>query len=294
MEQQQVPFLLRLKQKQKDIAWTALAFILICLPIVAVGKLIVATDDELDDVVAQSLLEFTTVSRTITGSGTYRYTAAILKVRAVITIQNVHVNKLKAGYWRTTPTNAFDLEVDGYTSRGQQDNGAVLGGIVGGNTYPLIFNGLRLELAFNTAGDFVFFRLGSDDVTGSAELNYKNYNMGGLGRVSSDARIQSNLSVWPLPHLALDVNTACANFATMTGISVDTHYLHRLYFGNTGPCYQGRTDMYVSLADAITSNSGATNSLAWNPRSKVAAEVPGRGFWVHFQRCYAIATENIW
>ncbi len=302
MSQAEGSYFQRLVKERARIAWTLLALLLILLPVVAVSKLIVATDEELDDVVAQAMIEFTTVTRVVpAGSGgNLTYDVAILKAKMQVRLDNVFLGQAKAGWWRGN--SCWDLNVD-------KNEGAVLGATYQGSNFPLIMNGIRLEIGFDQLlggvdhgklPDFLFLRIGTDSVTGLVEMNPNGGSEGCLERLSSDARIQSNLSVYRffgilnISHVALPVNQACVNSATMIGQNIDANQLFRLYYGCTGPrsetgAHTGDTDIYVSFSDTITDDSSNINSLAWNPHNHVNLTVPGQGWWIHFQRVYAHA-----
>ena len=61
----------RFAEDKGKVAWTLLAILLICMPLVAIGQLVVATDDELQGVDAQYLFNFDKVHRTVINSNTF-------------------------------------------------------------------------------------------------------------------------------------------------------------------------------------------------------------------------------
>lgn len=282
------------------IAWIVLAVVLICLPLAAIAKMIITNDDELDDVVAQSLIEFTTQNRNVTGpnGGTLNYDALIMKVHGTIMVQSIYMNQVKLGYWNGS--GVWDVELDGH-SAGHANNGVIWGG----NGYPIYLRGLRIEIGYDdidTANPtFLFLRLGSDDFSGCLDLNPGNYSgtpqTACIDRISMDGKVKSNRSIW----LAAPAVTINGNFARITeapaplGTSVPTTNMQALYY-HCGSYDTGRTDFYISIAANISDNAGGNNNIAWHPgyqfnsTRSIAEHIPGRGFWMHFQALYAEAT----
>ncbi len=273
--------------------WVALALTLICLPLAAVAKLMLVTDEELDDVVGQSLLELSTTTRTVSGpSGTLTYTPVILKVNAVVIINNVHMNNVRLGYWSTggDGSTVTDMQING------ESGGGVNSGMTwGGAGYPVYMRGLRIELAYdniNSANpNFLFLRMGSDDFSGCLDVDPDNSSRGSLDRLSFDGRVVSNISLWPIVGGPVIMDQQFNNDTSTVIAGFDTPFSNvlRMYF-HCGPQDEGRTDWFITLADNISDSGHANNSISWNPKMSAATNVPARGYWMHFQSLYAAAT----
>jgi hypothetical protein len=274
-----------------------LAIVLFALPVAAVAKLILATDDELDDVVAQSLLEFTTVRRTTTsGWGNITHDVAILKANAQIKIDNMRVDQVLLGYYN----GGWDIEIGNSTGivwggRGDSDND---GNADDGPVRPVYFKGLRLEVAYTTAGHFSFLRIGTDDFSGVLDVKRIGSNTAGaIIRQSMDGRIRAITDVTTGD---VDVNARRTTQASLSGHTVGMSNVWQLYFNaGTGEFNRGTTDFYISMSDYIYPDGSGTyrNSVAINPRNLVhyngtaayAHHLPGYGWWMHFNQISAEA-----
>jgi hypothetical protein len=270
-----------------------LAVVLFALPVAAVAKLVLATDDELDDVVAQSLLEFTTVRRTVQDrDNTSRYfthDVAILKVNAMLKIENMAMGRTLMGYYNGN----WDIEMAGASAIW----GGVGGRVAGNTIHPIYFKGLRLEVAYTTAGHFSFLRIGSDDFSGILDLAQGNSGAGSgsIQRVSMDGRIYAQAQI----NLDIDVNDRRKNNHVYV-VTIPTTNIYRLYYNTAtgnGDYDRGTTDFYITMSDYIYQDGTTTvrNAVAINPRANVHGvanqrhHLPGYGWWMHFNQIAADA-----
>jgi hypothetical protein len=268
-----------------------LAVVLFLLPVAAVARLILATDDELDDVVAQSLLEFTTQQRTIS-SITLDY--AILKMNAELKIDNMILDAASLGYYN----GSWDIQIERNT--GIANSGAIFGGAGrSGGHQPIYFRGLRLELAYTTnpAGHFAFLRIGSDDFSGVLDLNRGTWGgtdggSGALRRISFDGNIRAitSLNIW------VNENVRRKTSHTYLGYTMQMTGIQQLYFNAGGSDYnQGQTEFYITMSDYLYQNGqyNATirNATALGSAGSVLTHLPGYGWWMHFNNIGAEAAQ---
>ncbi|MBI5845876.1 MAG: hypothetical protein HZB23_14550 [Deltaproteobacteria bacterium] len=285
-----------------SLVWVLLSLVLIILPLAAVAKLMLVSDEELDDVVGQSLLEFSIVNRTVaTPGGNMVFTPAILKVNALVIINNVHMTNVRLGWWGSNFDNpAHDMQIYGAaTHNGSTAGGTATGLTWGGAGYPIYMRGLRIELAYDNLyaanPNFLFLRVGSDDFSGCLDADPDGNGLGSLERLSFDGRVQSSGSIWPIPAIGIDeqFNNDTATTGPL-GIEIPFSHVTRMYFHVPAVQDEGRTDWFISLANNI-SMGGNNNSVSWNPKTTVAENVPARGYWMHFQSLYAAAnTGGLW
>jgi len=294
----------RIAEDKGKIAWTLLAILLICMPLVAIGQLIVASDDELQDVGAQYLLKFERVNRRLNGPNMYghvpggaattrgiiSYDAAVLTIDAQLIFHGVRVSRVAQGYWNDGTSTDWDVLI-------QDANDGL---VFGGRGYPFIFNGLRIELAYDNLSsanpNLLFNRIGTDDLTGCFDYTpdgTTGENGGSIERISIDGRLFGHTNQ---TDLALVVNSHRAtqffgmNQWPLGDIYVQTQSTWEQFYGTTGPApQQGDTDFYFSLANTIRDHEGGAVNIprAFNARGNVNSHVPGRGWWIHFNDSYA-------
>lgn len=288
------------RPKSGSLAWVILGIVLVILPLAAVAKLMLVSDEELDDVLGQSLLEFSIVNRTVaTPGGPMIFTPAILKINALVIINNVHMTNVRLGWWGANFDNpAHDMQIYGAATRNGSAAGGLATGITwGGRGYPIYMRGLRIELAYDNLyaanPNFMFLRVGTDDFSGCLDADPDGNGLGSLERLSFDGRVQSSGSIWPYAAIALDEQFNNDTAATgPLGIEIPFSHVTRMYFNCLEP--QGRTDWFITLANNI-SRGGNNNSVSWNPRADVREHVPARGYWMHFNAVYAAAnTGGLW
>lgn len=265
------------KPQYISVVWVVLALVLVMLPLAAIGKLMSVSDEELDDVVGQSLLEFSVINRVVTTpGGTKTFTPIIIKVNAVVVINNVHMDNVRMGYW----VGVWDMHID---------NGQGL--TWGGAGYPVYMRGLRIELVYDniysSSPRFQYLRIGTDDFSGCLDAaSVTGDSPSSLLRLSYDGTVHANqLGVT----ISDQMNNATDCDSGILGVRIPMTNVLRMYF-HCGPSDEGRTDWFITLADNISDGYGNNNSVAWNPGSTVGEHVPGRGYWMHFQNTYVGAT----
>lgn len=280
------------------VAWSLLAIFLILLPLVAVGRIMVATDDELAEVRAQAIAEMEIESRNVVvtyatsfgwnqnngGDTGYSltYDCAVLRLNTRIAIRNLQVSGLYAlnyyGFWTAdghSPTansgtnnnvaGSWDIYI-GKMVLG--DIGTPFGSTAGGE---FLLNGLRIELAYDdidsAARRFLFLRMGSDDVHGRMTVNEAGTT--GTGTTcyfSLDALLDNPLeSTLGEDHMRLNYHRQTLAMRIPMSTAVGRAGLRQVNFMDfglgTGSPYSSsacRTDFYLSIADTITARNGAS------------------------------------
>ncbi len=302
----------RFAEDKGKIAWTLLAILLICMPLVAIGQLVVATDDELEDVGAQYLFRFDRVHRNILGPNYYNhepggdnwntrgmisYDAAVLTIDSKLLFRGIRVSGTSMGYWNDGSGLGWDVDL-----RDASD-----GIIFGGKGYTMTFNGMRIELAYDNLAsanpNMLFFRMGTDSLTGCFDFTPDGTQPSGttstggsIQRISVDGRIyghtgQTNLGIMVNSHRANQFFGM--NQWPLGDVYVPTVKVWEQFYGTTGPGANfggnGATDFYFSLSNAIYDHEGGAVNVprAYNVGAYVNSHIPGRGWWIHFNDSYA-------
>ncbi|SHJ80782.1 hypothetical protein SAMN02745216_02306 [Desulfatibacillum alkenivorans DSM 16219] len=296
------------------VAWSLLAVFLIVFPLIAIGRIMVATDDELADIRAQAVAEMEIDHRNLAvtyvssfgwnESMTNRayslnYDVAVLKINARVAMQDVEGDRIAAlnytGFWGVS--DGWDFYVDAHTfgdTTGVGDDGI------------MIMNGIRVELAYDDIDSvdrrFLFFRFGTDDQTG--RFNVQNH----MRYISFDGILDNNLEEtlsWPdndtEPYMRMNYHrqTLAASLPFETGLGKQAlSAVNYMDFGveydsNGNPASSGPTDFYISIADTITAKRGTAvitnDGRALGPWNMARNSIPGRGLWMHFQRGFVSA-----
>ncbi|MBW1989066.1 MAG: hypothetical protein JRI97_05920 [Deltaproteobacteria bacterium] len=300
----------RLLEDKGKIAWTLVALFLICMPLVAVGQLMVASDDELQEVSAQSIFHFDIEARSISVNGNAANNvyldAAVLKFDADLVFQGVRVSRVALGYYNDG--HAYDGHFNPDWDIMLSDGGD--GVVFGGHGYFMNLNGVRVELAYDNLRsanpNFLFLRFGTDDCKGIFDFTPDGTTGTGVGsieRISLDGRIYGvvpGLSSLPMAvntHRAWQFDPVSALVTTITPYTKDVW--HQVY-GSTGPNQGDRsttTDFYFSLATKVWNMAGTqvVNDIrAVNPGATVNSHIPGEGWWIHFNDSMVNLNAEIW
>ncbi|MBI9076197.1 MAG: hypothetical protein JEZ02_12365 [Desulfatibacillum sp.] len=307
------------------VAWSLLAVFLIVFPLIAVGRIMVATDDELADIRAQAVAEMEIDHRNIavtyqTSFGWHEtmgpderlayslnYDCAVLKINARVALRDVAGDSIRGlnynGFWGVN--DGWDIYADAHVFGDTSDLG---------DDGQMIMNGLRVELAYDDIDSvdrrLLFFRMGTDDQRGRFSVN------GGMQYLSFDGILDSNLEAtlsWPNtqtePHMRMNYHRQ--TLAVRLPFSTELGYqpltvVNFMDFGVEGSS-AGPTDFYVSLADTITAwrdingnNVKDTGEVITNdgralgPWNMARNTIPGRGLWMHFQRGSIGADASLW
>jgi hypothetical protein len=319
------------------VAKYAVITVLMALPIVALGRLMISTEEELEDVRGQALLEFKNETRVLTDMwqhhlntgyswgvahldshrGNLTYEACSLKLNGKIILDDVRMESMGVGYYNQqgdlspgTPLSTIDWDIYLRTVT------------FGHGNYPILINGLRLEFARRPAdGAFLFFRVGTDDITGRLALksdleDKADDHDAGMKRVSgdlyliADAASTVGIMLYDIPAYVAQHRQYYAFAAYFIAISqtVNTDQVRWADLGRTDePPYndgafrgEGKTDFYLSYANLVTSSTGQSNSnQAFNPyrdetgrRVSANQRIPGQGWWLSAQRLHARADAN--
>ena len=296
------------------VAWSLLAVFLIVFPLIAIGRIMVATDDELADIRAQAVAEMEIDHRNV--SVTYvssfgwneemtntayslNYDCAVLKINARVALEDVHGDGLAGlnytGFWGVE--GGWDLYCGAHTFGDKSEIG---------DDGIMIMNGLRIELAYDDIDSvdrrFLFFRIGTDDQTGRFTLN------GNMQYLSFDGILDNNLEAtlnwpdndesdkpWDEPYMRMNYHrqTLAASLPFDSGLGKQAlSAVNYMDFGNENGS-SGTTDFYVSISDTITASNGSSvitnDGRALGPWNMARNTIPGRGLWMHFQRGFVSA-----
>ncbi|MFP4475993.1 MAG: hypothetical protein ACLFOY_10585 [Desulfatibacillaceae bacterium] len=272
----------------------AVIVVLLALPIVALGRLMIATEDELDEVRGQALMEFETQTRVITNCyqtdpnpdyswgygfvrshrGNITLEVGVLKLDGQVVIDNLKMNKLGMGYYHDgglSPENNETYGWDIYMATN----------IWGYGGYPVIMDGLRVEYARDpSTKQFKFFRVGTDDIRGRIWFD-KDGDYEALRRVSADTYMEADVhapvindmyeAAYVQRHRQYFVFRG--NYAGLKPLvnTDDTNWMdlgrrNEAPYSNSGFHGLGKTDFYISYANLITSTTGHNNNnKAFNP-----------------------------
>ena len=200
-------------------------------------------DEALGDIGAQTLF---TVANTIDSSGSYNVTD--IQINSRITVQDLQLDSLYMGHYdRTTKGTGWDIDMDSGGGGGPL--------VLGPSSDALIFNGLRIQLARDNSGNFLFLRFGTDDLS---------------GKILTNSMIQS----WSYNGT---INGTPQNGSRINGTSISS-----LTFG---PSSTAQTNFYLSLSNYINIAGIGDNSdtaLRINA-TNLFDMIPGMGWWLSFQ-----------
>ena len=295
------------------VAWSLLAVLLIIFPLIAIGRIMVATDDELADIRAQAVAEMEIDHRNL--AVTYvssfgwnhthmsnlayslNYDVAVLKINARVALRDVEGDGIGAlnytGFWGVS--DGWDFYVGNHSFGDTSEIG---------DDGMMIMNGIRIELAYDDIDSvnrrFLFFRFGTDDQTGRFQLNNT------MQYISFDGILDSNLEAtlgWPSasnePHMYMNYHRQTLAAELPLG-SLGRQALAAVNYMDFGSenLSSGPTDFYVSIADTITAKrDGAVitnDGRALGPWNMARNSIPGRGLWMHFQRGFVSAEVSLW
>ena len=316
------------------VAWSLLAVFLIVLPLVAVGRIMVATDDELADIRAQALVEMEIDQRTnhsvtyVSSFGWHQqtmsntayslsYDCAVLKINTRITYTNIQGSGLFGlnyyGFW-DSQSGGWDVYIGRHIFGSTINDSGTWD-----NDRSMVMNGLRIELAYDdidsASRKFLFLRFGSDDQRGRFSMRGTATSGMAEGRYISfdgilDNPLEESTSHWadnqggqdePYMRMNYHRQTLAARMTMSTSLGRQPLSLVNYMDFGPGTPSSGRTDFYISIADTITvtRNNGGTretrvNSAAFGPWNMARNSIPGRGLWMHFQRGYVSAEMSLW
>jgi hypothetical protein len=204
------------------------------------------SDKKLADIKAQTLFSISNLPGSVS---TYNYNVTDVEVNSKITIQNLKLSSASLG----SAINA---------------SGPI---VLGPSGSPLVMDGLRIQLAQDSSGNFLFLRVGTDDMSGeiltNANLTQLNYD-GTLGGAYNNGPKSS-------------LNTV---YGTTTLNQVTSLTFPGYNAGNTPPY----SSFYLSIAKLI--NNGVVNntSSAVNTSDPSLRNIiPGAGWWLSFTKATA-------
>ncbi len=277
------------------VAWSLLAIFLIVLPLVAVGRIMVATDDELADVRAQALAEMEIDHRVnhnvtyVTSFGWHQdmsthnysisYDCVVLKLNTRVTFTNVQGSGLYAlnygGFWGKD-AGGWDVYLGEHVF-GQTINDSG----TWDSDRSITMNGVRIEFAYDEIDSvdrrFLFFRFGTDDMRGrfstSNQARYISFD-GILDNPLEATLATGSGHIWPgtrghrtEPYMRMNYHrqtlTAKLPMSTSLGRQPLT-IVNYMDFGPGTPS-SGRTDFYISIADTITATSNVRGTHGGGP-----------------------------